>query len=100
MKLVISALSLSLLLTSLSAAEQLASNQGAEQREGIIETVVVTGRRSEQNLNQLIGAAGQVSAEQLQLIGHAHINESAARIPGVWLSRGNGQELLAAVRSP
>ncbi|MDB9736846.1 TonB-dependent receptor [Porticoccaceae bacterium] len=100
MKLVISALSLSLLLTSLSAAQQLASNQGAEQREGIIETVVVTGRRSEQNLNQLIGAAGQVSAEQLQLIGHAHINESAARIPGVWLSRGNGQELLAAVRSP
>ena len=100
MKLVISALSLSLLLPSLSAAQQLASNQGAEQREGIIETVVVTGRRSEQNLNQLIGAAGQVSAEQLQLIGHAHINESAARIPGVWLSRGNGQELLAAVRSP
>ena len=100
MKFVISALSLSLLLPSLSAAQQLASNQGAEQREGIIETVVVTGRRSEQNLNQLIGAAGQVSAEQLQLIGHAHINESAARIPGVWLSRGNGQELLAAVRSP
>ena len=100
MKLVISALSLSLLLPSLSAAQQLASNQGAEQREGIIETVVVTGRRSEQNLNQLIGAAGQVSAEQLQLIGHAHINESAARIPGIWLSRGNGQELLAAVRSP
>ena len=100
MKLVISALSLSLLLPSLSAAQQLASNQGAEQRQGIIETVVVTGRRSEQNLNQLIGAAGQVSAEQLQLIGHAHINESAARIPGVWLSRGNGQELLAAVRSP
>ena len=100
MKLVICALSLSLLLPSLSAAQQLASNQEAEQREGIIETVVVTGRRSEQNLNQLIGAAGQVSAEQLQLIGHAHINESAARIPGVWLSRGNGQELLAAVRSP
>ena len=100
MKLVISALSLSLLLPSLSAAQQLASNQEAEQRQGIIETVVVTGRRSEQNLNQLIGAAGQVSAEQLQLIGHAHINESAARIPGVWLSRGNGQELLAAVRSP
>ena len=100
MKLVICALSLSLLLPSLSAAQQLASNQEAEQREGIIETVVVTGRRSEQNLNQLIGAAGQVSAEQLQLIGHAHINESAARIPGVWLIRGNGQELLAAVRSP
>ena len=100
MKLVICALSLSLLLPSLSAAQQLASNQEAEQREGIIETVVVTGRRSEQNLNQLIGAAGQVSAEQLQLIGHAHINESAARIPGVWLSRGDGQELLAAVRSP
>jgi iron complex outermembrane receptor protein len=104
MKVFISALTLSLLIPNLSVAEQLApkkvESQLESQLESIIETVVVTGRRSEQNLSQLIGAASQVSAEELQRIGHAHINESAARIPGVWLSRGNGQELLAAVRSP
>jgi iron complex outermembrane receptor protein len=100
MKVFISALTLSLLIPNLSVAEQLAPKKVESQLESIIETVVVTGRRSEQNLSQLIGAASQVSAEELQRIGHAHINESAARIPGVWLSRGNGQELLAAVRSP
>jgi len=96
MKAIISALSLSLLMPHFAAAEAASADQAGN----IIDTVVVTGRRSEQNLSQLIGAAGQVSTEQLQRIGHAHINESAARIPGVWLSRGNGQELLAAVRSP
>ena len=66
----------------------------------VVETVIVTGRRDAQNLNQLIGAAAQVNSAELQRIGHSHINEAAARLPGVWLSRGNGQELLAAVRSP
>ena len=99
MKALITVLTLSLI-PALVAAEKLAENTRQLQADSIIETVVVTGRRSEQKLSQLIGAAGQVSAEELQRIGHAHINESAARIPGVWLSRGNGQELLAAVRSP
>ena len=66
----------------------------------VVDTVIVTGRRDAQNLNQLIGAAAQVNSAELQRIGHTHINEAAARLPGVWLSRGNGQELLAAVRSP
>ena len=66
----------------------------------IIDTIVVTGRRSEQPSTQLIGAVGQVSAEEMNRIAHAHISQAAARIPGVWLSRGNGQELLASVRSP
>ncbi len=100
MKAIISALAVSLLIPSLSAAEQPASNQDLSQTPIIMDSIIVTGRRSEQSLSQLIGAAGQVSAAELQRIGHAHINESAARIPGVWLSRGNGQELLAAVRSP
>jgi outer membrane receptor protein involved in Fe transport len=66
----------------------------------IIDTIVVTGRRSEQPSTHLIGAVGQVSAEEMNRIAHAHISQAAARIPGVWLSRGNGQELLASVRSP
>jgi outer membrane receptor protein involved in Fe transport len=65
-----------------------------------IESIIVTGRRDSQSIDNLIGAVGQVSSSELELIGHAHINQAAARLAGVWLSRGNGQELLAAVRSP
>jgi len=65
-----------------------------------IETIIVTGRRDSQSIDNLIGAIGQVTRSELELVGHAHINQAAARLPGVWLSRGNGQELLAAVRSP
>ena len=65
-----------------------------------IENVVVTGRRNQQPLDQLIGNVAQVSGEELERIAPAHINQVAARMPGVWLSRGNGQEVLASVRSP
>ena len=65
-----------------------------------IENIVVTGRRNQQPLDQLIGNVAQVSGEELERIAHAHINQVAARMPGVWLSRGNGQEVLASVRSP
>ena len=65
-----------------------------------IENIVVTGRRNQQPLDQLIGNVAQVSSEELERIAHAHINQVAARMPGVWLSRGNGQEVLASVRSP
>ncbi|MDG1819791.1 MAG: TonB-dependent receptor [Porticoccaceae bacterium] len=65
-----------------------------------IETIVVTGRRDSQPIENLIGAIGQINNQDMQLIGHQHISQTAARLPGVWLSRGNGQELLAAVRSP
>ena len=36
----------------------------------------------------------------LQRLSHAHISQMTSRVPGVWLSRGDGQELLASVRSP
>jgi len=65
-----------------------------------IDSVIVTGRRDAQSLNQLIGTVGQINSEELERVGHTHINEAAARLAGVWLSRGNGQELLAAIRSP
>jgi len=68
--------------------------------EEIIQSVVVTGRRLMEDQSKVIGNAGQVSEDELQRIAHAHISQVTARVPGVWLSRGNGQELLASVRSP
>ena len=65
-----------------------------------IESIIVTGRRDQQSLDQLIGNVAQLSSDEIDRIAHAHINQATARMPGVWLSRGNGQEVLAAVRSP
>ena len=72
----------------------------AAEAEETIDTIIVTGRRDSQPLETLIGAIGRVTTPELELVGHQHIHQAATRLPGVWLSRGNGQELLAAVRSP
>ena len=86
-----------LLLSTFSATQTYAETTLSERK---LETIVVTGRRDGQTMDKLIGAVGQVNGADLQLMGHVHISQATARLPGVWLSRGNGQELLAAVRSP
>ena len=65
-----------------------------------IQSVVVTGRRLTEDQSKVIGNVGQIIEEELDRISHSHISQVTARVPGVWLSRGNGQELLASVRSP
>ncbi len=66
----------------------------------VTEEIVVTGTRQEQLLLDLAGNTGRLKNEEIELIGHTHINETMARIPGTWISRGNGQEHLTAIRSP
>lgn len=65
-----------------------------------LEELVVTGRRGAQAMETLIGQVGRLSDSELEQIAHTHLQEAAVRLPSVWLSRGDGQELLAAVRSP
>lgn len=65
-----------------------------------LDEMVVTARRDEQLGKHLIGQVSQVDSELIQNIGHTHLQELAVRLPGVWLSRGDGQEMLATVRSP
>ena len=92
-----------LVISSPAASAEKEPDTGTETKtaaEEIIEQVIVTGRRSNQQVKQLIGAIGHLDSAELQLVGHQHIHQAATRLPGVWLSRGNGQELLAAVRSP
>ena len=64
-----------------------------------IEEVVVRGDSIQTRLGQM-GSASVLLAEEVRQIGATHINETLARIPGVWISRGSGQEHLAAIRSP
>ena len=59
---------------------------------------MVTATRSDQSLGE-IGASVEVVGE-ISAIGATHINESLQRTSGVWISRGNGQEHLTAIRSP
>lgn len=63
-----------------------------------LETVNVTAQRGQPSLS---GSTTTVlDQDQLQLIDAVHINETLARVAGTWISRGNGQEHLTAIRSP
>lgn len=76
-----------------SAAEQNTSPE-------VLDTLVVTANRFESVLNDVPASIGVVDGQQLADIAPVHINESLGRVAGVWISRGNGQEHLTAVRSP
>ncbi len=65
-----------------------------------LESITVTATRYTQSVAELMGNLGVVSEDQLRLIGHSHINEALTQVPGTWISRGNGQEHLTAIRSP
>ncbi|MEZ5551666.1 MAG: TonB-dependent receptor [Pseudomonadales bacterium] len=57
---------------------------------------------ADSTLADRLGAAGSITAiesEELRLIGATHISEALARVPGVWVARGSGQEHLTAIRS-
>ncbi len=66
----------------------------------VLETVVVTATRLPENGSALPLAWSAIDNAALQLTGAVHINEVMQRVPGAWISRGNGQESLVALRSP
>ncbi len=65
-----------------------------------METTVVTATRTEQTLANSAASLSLISTEALEQISAIHISEALTRVPGVWVSRGNGQEHLTAIRSP
>lgn len=77
-----------------------ADGEASEPKAQVHEELVVTARRNGQSQQELIGEISRLDDSLLSQIGHTHIQEATVRIPGVWMSRGNGQELLASVRSP
>jgi outer membrane receptor protein involved in Fe transport len=64
------------------------------------ESLVVTATRSPSNELDTVGNITQISADKIQLVNAVHPHELAVQIPGTWISRGNGQEQLTAIRSP
>ncbi len=64
------------------------------------EEILVTASRLPQEASALPLSWANINGDALSLTGHVHINEAMQRVAGAWISRGNGQESLTALRSP
>jgi outer membrane receptor protein involved in Fe transport len=65
-----------------------------------IERITITATRASNNVMDIGSNISWLDDESLRLIEQQHINQAFVRIPGAWISRGNGQENLTAIRSP
>jgi len=71
----------------------------ADESDQAIEEIVVVGSSSIQSRLGETGSSSVIYDEEIRATGATHVNEILARVPGVWISRGSGQEHLAAIRS-
>jgi outer membrane receptor protein involved in Fe transport len=76
------------------------TGQGVLAQDNELESIVVTADRRQSALRDVPASIFSVSADTLGTVRHTHINETLVRVPGTWISRGNGQESLTAIRSP
>ncbi|GAB5450155.1 MAG: TonB-dependent receptor [Halioglobus sp.] len=66
----------------------------------LTENIIVTATRVPESAGRLPLAWSRVDAEAIDEVAAVHINEIMQQVPGAWISRGNGQESLIALRSP
>ena len=64
-----------------------------------LEEIIVRAEASAAAATKSVGSGSAVSGETLKLVRANHIHEALVRVPGVWVSRGSGQEHLTAIRS-
>lgn len=64
------------------------------------EEVIIKASRTEQNTALWPGSVYRLNKSELDLLRARHITQALVRVPSVWISRGNGQEHLTALRSP
>jgi len=83
----------------IAIAMALCANSALAQQ-NTLESVVVTANRKQTELRDVPGSIFAVGADTLETVRHTHISEALVRVPGTWISRGNGQESLTAIRSP
>ena len=86
-------------LVCLSLSLVIPFNLIAESSPEVMEEIVVTAASSIHQRLGSVGSASVILGEDIDEIGATHVNEILARIPGVWVSRGSGQEHLSAIRS-
>ena len=81
-------------IAALSAPAAMAAEQT------LVDELVVTSQRREQPRLEHAGNVERLGREAIGEVRHQHVHELFTRVPGVWLSRGSGQEHLTAIRSP
>ncbi|MEZ5563568.1 MAG: TonB-dependent receptor [Gammaproteobacteria bacterium] len=62
--------------------------------------VVVTATRYPVTALELAGNTARLDTARIELLNASHIYESGTQLPGTWITRGNGQESITAIRSP
>ncbi len=73
----------------------------SQANEGLaIEEIIIKASRTAQKVSLWPGSVYSLDKSELALVRHRHITQALVRAPGVWVSRGNGQEHLTALRSP
>lgn len=72
----------------------------SQAQEQTLEQITVTANRTNNSVLDIGSNISWLNEDSLKLIEQQHINQVLARIPGGWISRGNGQEHLTAIRSP
>lgn len=65
-----------------------------------LETVIVSASRHEASLVDTVSSISLIDKNSLDMISAEHISQVFNRSAGTWISRGNGQEHLTAIRSP
>ena len=83
------------LATTANSAETLTESIQAK-----VERIVVTGERTPTNAKHSLLSIGVLDQELLTQINQQHIQQALNRVPGVQFHRNDGQEYLAAIRSP
>ena len=76
------------------------SSVWAQSNSNTLESIVVTADRRQSSLRDVPASIFAVGGDDIKKIRPTHISELLARVPGTWISRGNGQESLTAIRSP
>ncbi|GGD51216.1 TonB-dependent receptor [Lacimicrobium alkaliphilum] len=72
----------------------------AAPRASELERISVTAQRQSLTMAENPLSIATVNDEDLDLLNAIHINQALDRVQGTWISRGNGQEHLTAIRSP
>ena len=65
-----------------------------------LDEIIVVASKAAQPLREVTASVALLNQAQLASINPTHMNEAMQRIAGAWVSRGNGQEQLTAIRSP
>lgn len=72
----------------------------AESDPSVSDTITITASRIEQPVSSQTNSITVLQESVIEQVSAVHVSELLNRVPGVWVSRGNGQESLIGIRSP